>query len=129
MGDKTLLSIAVLYLFSGIYMLVLPVQFYHLVPGVDLLGPYNSHFIRDAALSFAACGMILALGRHRGDYLLCLAGALWPVFHALFHLQMWMARGFPADLVSFVNFVGIQLPAWAALWAALQGLRTAGRNA
>ena len=39
MGDKTLLSIAVLYLFSGIYMLVLPVQFYHLVPGVDLFGP------------------------------------------------------------------------------------------
>ena len=129
MGDKTLISIAVLYLLWGIYILVLPLQFYHLVPGVDMLGPYNSHFIRAAALSFSACGMILALGWHRGDYLLCLAGALWPVFHAAFHLQMWIARGFPADLVTVVNFVGIQLPAWAALWAALQGLQAEGRNA
>ena len=126
MADKTLLWIAVLYILTGVYMFVLPLQFYHLVPGVEMLGPYNSHFIRDAALSFGASGLILGLGWRRGDYLLCVAGVLWPAFHAVFHLQMWMARGFSVDLVAVVNFVGIQLPAWAALWAALWGLRGKG---
>ncbi len=128
MADRTLTAIAAIYVLTGIYMFVLPVTFYQQVPGVAMLGPYNSHFIRDAALSFAASGIILGLGQRRKDYLLCLAGALWPIFHALFHMQMWMGRGFAVDLVAIVNLIGIQLPAWAALWASLRGLRLAGEE-
>ena len=47
-------------------------------------------------------------------------GAAWPCFHALFHIWIWLGRGVPFDEIALVNLVGIQLPAWLALMAALQ---------
>lgn len=111
--------IAILNIATGIQIFVMPEFFYENVPGVKMLGPFNLHFIRDAGLSFAASGLLLAWGWHRREYSWSLAGSLWPVFHALFHLHMWIARGVPVDLIALVNLTGIQLPAWTAFFAAL----------
>ena len=34
------------------------------------------------------------------------------ITHALLHLQMWVTRGMPFDLVGIVNLTSIQVPAW-----------------
>jgi len=110
-----ILLLAVNHLLTGVVIFVMPQWFYGTVPGVAELGPFNLHFIRDAGLAYAACGLLLALGWHRRDYLLCIAGCTWICFHALFHAHMWVARGMPADLVAWVNLFGVQLPAWLPL--------------
>lgn len=114
---------AVSHLLTGIVVFVMPQWFYDTVPGVAALGPFNLHFIRDAGLAFAASGILLALGWRRHDYVLCIAGCTWVCFHAAYHAQMWVARGMPADLVAWVNLLGIQLPAWLPLVIALLLLR------
>ena len=127
MQRHIIILLAVSHLLTGIVVFVMPQWFYDTVPGVAPLGPFNLHFIRDAGLAYAACGLLLALGWHRRDYLLCMAGCTWICFHALYHAQMWVARGMQADLVAWVNLFGIQLPAWlplimaVALWRAREG--------
>lgn len=106
-----LVALATGNVLTGLVIFVVPQWFYDTVPGVQMLGPFNAHFIRDAGLSYGASGLIVMLGWHRRDYLLCMAGCTWPCFHALFHLQMWFGRGLPVDLVAFVNLTGIQIPA------------------
>jgi len=128
MHRTILLSIAVLNIFTGLQIFFMPEFFYENIPGVKMMGPFNLHFIRDAGLSFCASALLMGFGWHKRDYSWSVAGAIWPVFHALFHLQMWVARGFPADLVAAVNFVGIQLPAWAAMIAAIALYRRAGEK-
>lgn len=118
MSRLLLILIAILNVLTGLQMFIMPEFFYETVPGVKMLGPFNIHFIRDAGLSYAAAGLLQAWGWRRGLYSWSVAGGVWPVFHALFHLQMWIARGVPVDLVAVVNFFGIQLPAWAAFLAA-----------
>ena len=103
---------------TGVIIFIAPQWFYDTVPGVSMLGPYSVHFIRDAGLAYGAAGLLMLLGHVRRDYAVALAGCTWPCFHALFHLQMWLARGLPADLVAVVNLLGIQLPAWAGLYLA-----------
>lgn len=119
MNRNILLGIAVINVLTGVHIFITPEFFYNNVPGVQMMGPYNVHFIRDAGLAYAASGIILGLGWQRGDYAVALAGTLWPCFHALFHLQMWLARGLPVDLVATINLLGIQLPSWAAFATAL----------
>lgn len=120
MSRHLLILIAVINVLTGVQMFVMPAYFYETVPGVSMLGPFNVHFIRDAGLSYTAAGLLQAWGWRRGVYTWSVAGGLWPVFHALFHLQMWIARGIPVDLVAAVNLFGIQLPAWVAFLAAWQ---------
>ena len=120
MSRRLLILIAVINVLTGIQMFAMPEYFYETVPGVRMLGPLNIHFIRDAGLSYAAAGLLQAWGWRRSSYSWSVAGGLWPVFHALFHLQMWVARGLPVDLVAAVNLFGIQLPAWVAFIAAWQ---------
>ena len=128
MQRSILLGVALLNIATGFQIFFAPEFFYNTVPGVSMMGPYNVHFIRDAGLAYAASGALLVLGWRRADYTLALAGALWPCLHALFHLQMWIARGVPADLVALVNLVGIQLPAWATFFVALALYNRPDRN-
>lgn len=127
MQRHIILLMALSHLLTGIVVFVMPQWFYDTVPGVAELGPFNLHFIRDAGLAFAAGGALLALGWYRRDYLVCMAGCTWICIHALYHAQMWLARGMPVDLVAWVNLFGIQLPAWlplamaVALWRAREG--------
>ena len=90
-----LYAISALYLLTAIYMFVAPQVFYDQTPGVAMMGPFNTHFIRDAGLAFLTSG-----------------GAL--------HIWVWSARGCPGDQSALSNLVGIQLPAWLALFAAMK---------
>ena len=104
---------------NAISMWIDPQRWYHLVPGVAQLGPFNSHFIRDAALAFAVSSFALLWGLARGDRTALLGGTAWPLAHAVFHGWLWMTRGAPLDSVAALNLLGIQLPAWAAFVSAL----------
>lgn len=107
-----------LALLNALIMWFAPMTWYEAVPGVAMMGPFNIHFIRDIALVFAFSGGALAWGAWKGAGLVALCGATWPVLHAIFHIQIWVARGLPFDDVAFVNLAGIQLPAWAGLYFA-----------
>ena len=113
-----LLSIALLNLMTGAVIFFAPQFFYETVPGVSMMGPFNLHFVRDAGLAYFGSGVLLALAWRREQYAFAYGGALWPCLHALFHIQIWVARGASVDLVAITNLFGIQLSAWAALFAA-----------
>ncbi|MEM7459810.1 MAG: hypothetical protein AAF331_10135 [Pseudomonadota bacterium] len=119
----TLFGIAALYLLTAVYMFVAPQAFYDHTPGVAMMGPFNTHFIRDAGLAFLTSGGALLWGTLNQNRAVAVFGAVWPCLHAAFHVWIWVARGFPFDHIALVNLVGIQLPAWIALFAAtkLQG--------
>lgn len=110
---------AVYYLAAGVYMLIAPQAWYDMTPGVSQTGPLNIHLARDIALIFLASAAAMIWGAACRVRPTAVAGVLWPCLHALFHLQMWLARGLPADQVAAVNLTAIQLPTWLALWSAL----------
>lgn len=114
-------ALGLLHVLNGIYMLLFPLAWYHAVPGVEMTGPFNVHFVRDISFIFLASGGLFwaAIIRRNGAF--AIAGAVWPVMHALFHIQIWvMMRGMPLDELAVVNLAGIQLPAWLGLFAALR---------
>ena len=113
-------TVAGLYLATAVYMFAAPRAFYDGTPGVAMMGPYNTHFIRDAGLAFLTSGGALLWGALKRNPAVAVFGAVWPCLHAAFHVWIWLARGVPFDTVALVNLVGIQLPAWLALVAALQ---------
>lgn len=115
-------------LISAAYIFGAPTHWYDTVPGVSGTGPLNLHFAKDIALAFLTSGLALLWAGMKGDGTLAIFGAAFLVFHALFHIWIWMHRGFPADLVAFVNFTGIQVPAALALWAALALRAREGRS-
>lgn len=116
MAKIILVVIAVIYGVNALIMWFAPEFWYETTPGVSMMGPFNLHFVRDIALIYllAAAAFIWAVRNH--SQTVGFVGASWPCMHALFHVQIWIARGVPIDEVSFVNLVGIQLPAWAALY-------------
>lgn len=92
---------------------------YQAVPGVKDTGPLNMHFARDVALAYLVSGGALIVAGLRADRSLAVFGSAWLVLHALFHIWIWIHRGAPLDTVALVNLSGIQIPAFAALFAAL----------
>lgn len=118
---KTAVLVAgIYYAATGLFIFIAPQVFYDLTPGVAMMGPYNVHFIRDAGLAFFASGLGLAYGAQRENRDVAVFASAWPVFHALFHIWIWISRGVPFDTVAGVNFCSIQLPAWAALYTSLR---------
>lgn len=113
-----LMVIAVNYAINGLYMLVSPHGWYDAVPGVSMLGPYNTHFIRDVGLVYLVTAGAFSWGMRPGRGPALMVAAAWPALHAIYHLQMWAWRGFAFDLVALVNVSLIQAPAWAGLYAA-----------
>ena len=113
-----LIFVASAYSAFGAFIFVAPMSFYKYIPGIEALGPFSIHFIRDAGLAYLASGAIMVWGTLNRQRAVIVAGGLWPCLHALFHFQMWIARGFPADLVALINLVGIQVPAWLGLYLA-----------
>lgn len=118
MPRPALFLVAAIFLVQGELMLTAPQTWYTATPGVDATGPFNGHFVTDIAFAALASGVLMAWGAASALRPLALAGALWPGLHALFHLEIWIARGLPLDTLAAVNAAGIQLPAWLALWAA-----------
>ena len=119
MARNILIAIGLLATATGIYMFVLPQPFYDNTPGVDTMGPFNVHFIRDAALAFFASGIAMLWGALKQVRSVAVCGASWPLLHAIFHIQIWIARGTPLDSIAGFNFVAIVVPALLAAWAAL----------
>jgi hypothetical protein len=114
-------AIALAWLATGIYMLVSPLEFHSMTPGLSVMGPFNSHFIRDAAIAFPASGMLTIWGLRKGACDLAMAGALWPVLHAIFHIQVWAHRSYAIDTILAFDVVAVISPAFAAMAIAARG--------
>ncbi|MBT8470990.1 MAG: hypothetical protein HKN14_10845 [Marinicaulis sp.] len=126
-----LILIAGIYALNGANMLVMPKFWFDAVPGVSMLGPYNTHFIRDVGLLYlVTAGAFWWASARPGRMAGLLVAAAWPTVHAVYHLQMWIARGLPFDLIAWVNILVIQAPAWAGIYCAYrlykQSLSTSG---
>ena len=119
-----LIAIGLAYAVNGAIMWVWPHVWYDTVPGIAMLGPFNSHFVRDIGLIYMITGGVFAKGASGHSDALLIA-ALWPAAHALFHVWIWLTRGAPADLVMWTNLFLIQGPAWLGLWAVLQRRKAA----
>lgn len=107
---------------NGIFMLVAPLTWYGLVPGVTDTGFFNQHFVRDIGIIQLYLGVAFIVGLLRPERRIGLwaAGTLWLIAHALFHL--WevavgicapsvIPRDFPA--VTLPALIGITLTSWA----------------
>jgi hypothetical protein len=107
---------------NGIFMLVAPLTWYELIPGVTDTGFFNQHFIRDIGIIQLFLGVAFGLGWFRPEYRVGLWGVatLWLAAHAVFHV--WevavgicapsaLLRDFPA--VSLPAIVGVALTLWA----------------
>ena len=107
---------------NGLLMLVSPLDWYFLVPGVTTTGPFNQHFVRDIGLIFLFIATALLLGAAKPQYpvILWAASTLWLGGHALFHF--WevavgicepsvIARDFPA--VTLPAILGAVITLWA----------------
>lgn len=116
MAKIILSTIAVIYGVNALIMWFAPEFWYETTPGVAMMGPFNLHFVRDIALIYLLAAAAFVWAVRENNQTAGYVGAAWPCMHALFHLQIWMARGFPFDEISATNLVGIQIPAWVALY-------------
>lgn len=113
----------VLFLFgNGLFMLIAPLAWYNIVPGVTHTGSFNQHFIRDIGMIQMFLGAAFAIGlfqsAHRFD--LWAAATSWLLAHASFHLwevavdisaPSTILQDFPA--VTLPALIGVALTAWA----------------
>ena len=120
MARVLVLLMGVNYVILSVYIFAAPQHFYDTIPGVAMMGPFNLHFIRDAGLAFLATGGALLWGGWNYVRSTAMAGAAFVCLHALFHIQIWIARGAPFDIVTWTNLFLIQAPAWLALYGALK---------
>src|SRR3981081_136107 len=107
---------------NGLFMLVAPLAWYDLVPGVTDTGFFNQHFIRDIGIIQLFLGVAFGIGMIRPEHRIELwaAATLWLIAHAVFHL--WevavgicspsaILRDFPA--VTLPAIIGAALTLWA----------------
>jgi uncharacterized protein YjeT (DUF2065 family) len=107
---------------NGLFMLIAPMAWYELVPGVTDSGFFNQHFIRDIGIIQLFLGVAFGIGMFRPERRIGLwaAATLWLIAHAVFHL--WevavgicapsaILRDFPA--VSLPAIIGVTLTYWA----------------
>ena len=118
MMRRILQVLGTLHLVTGIYIFAAPQRFYDLTPGLEMMGPFNVHFIRDVGLVFLASGGAMLFGALRDSRHAAISGAVWPALHGLFHLQIWLARGVPFDSVAGFNWSTVIVPGFLGLIAA-----------
>ncbi|RDJ27269.1 hypothetical protein DWF00_09870 [Bosea caraganae] len=107
---------------NGLFMLIDPLTWYELVPGVTDTGFFNQHFIRDIGMIQLFLGVAFVLGMLVPERRIGLwaAATAWLSAHALFHF--WevavgicspsvLPRDFPA--VTLPAILGIVLTLWA----------------
>ena len=116
MAKIILVLIAVIYALNALLMWFAPQYWYETTPGVSMMGPFNLHFIRDVALTYLMASGAFIWAVRRDIRIVGFVGAAWPCMHALFHIQIWIARGLPLDDITATNLIAIQLPAWGALY-------------
>jgi hypothetical protein len=115
-----------LFLFAnGLFMLIAPSAWYHVVPGVTQTGPFNQHFVRDIGLIQIFLGAAFGIGMFHpaSRVVLWAAATSWLSAHAVLHL--WevavgichgsaIARDFPAVTLPALIGVAITALAWRA---------------
>ncbi len=106
---------------NGLFMLVAPLTWYDLVPGVTDTGFFNQHFIRDIGIIQLFLGVAFAIGMVRPERRIGLwaAATLWLAAHAVFHVwrlpsafarrRRWCA----ISAVSLPAILGAVLTLWA----------------
>jgi uncharacterized protein YjeT (DUF2065 family) len=107
---------------NGLFMLIAPLAWYELVPGVTDTGFFNQHFIRDIGMIQLFLGVAFGLGLFMPERRVGLwtAATSWLCAHALFHF--WevavgicspaaIPRDFPA--VTLPALLGLALTIWA----------------
>ncbi len=117
---------------NGLFMLVAPVVWYELVPGVTDTGFFNQHFIRDIGIIQLFLGVAFGIGMIRPEHRIGLwaAATLWLIAHAVFHL--WeVAVGICSPSVILRDFPAVSLPAIIGAMLTLWAIRHAhaGRTA
>ena len=115
-----LVTIGGISFLSGTFIFSSPRAFYDAIPGLNLMGPYSVHFIRDVGLAYLAGGCVLTASGVLSDRRLAIAGALWFILHALFHMQIWHHRGLPFDHVFSFDLFAVNLPSALAFLAGLK---------
>ena len=108
--------LAIFYLVNGATMMAAPEWWYGATPGVSGTGPFNPHFVVDVGIAFAVSGGMVAWGASGGGWRLILAGAAFPLGHALFHIVERLSGHGHGPIA--VEIFGVMLPAAAALWLA-----------
>ena len=122
-----LVVLGLFHLANGAWMVFAPLTWYAAIPGVAQTGPINHHFVADIGLAFAASGLGLMVGARRRFAAFALAGATWPVFHALLHIWGWLSHGFPrATDVAVSEAVGVVLVGALGALAAFMHARQEG---
>lgn len=121
-------ALAVLYLGNGLVMLVAPLAWYGVVPGVAASGPFNAHFVRDIGLAYLLAGTAFAWALRRPSRLAAgaLLGSAWPALHALTHLTEWLHHGLPPVRILLADGLGVLAPALLGLALAAWAARTPG---
>ena len=111
---------------NGLFMLIDPLTWYELVPGVTDTGFFNQHFIRDIGFIQLFLGIAFGLGLLRPERRIGLwaAATLWLSAHALFHF--WeVAVGICAPSVIPRDFPAVTLPALIGIAITLWAIRRA----
>ena len=124
-----LLLLGIFHFANGAAMLIAPTRWYEAVPGVTATGPFNHHFILDVGMAFIASGSLLALGARTGGSApaFAIAGASWPILHALIHIAGWFTSGFPSEpRIIFSDAIGVV--ALAVLGGVLAWFRMKGET-
>ncbi|MBV8975996.1 MAG: hypothetical protein JO261_00380 [Alphaproteobacteria bacterium] len=98
-GRVLLLILGLLNVLNGVFMLAAPGAWFAMVPGVAATGAFNAHFVYDVGMAYLASGIFLAYGFRGGRTaaIVAMTGAIWPVLHALIHIDGWLTMGFPRD--------------------------------
>lgn len=108
--------LAVFYMANGVVMIAGPDWWYGATPGVTGTGPFNAHFVVDVGIAFLSSGLLIVWGAAGAGWRLILAGAAFPVGHALFHIT-----GFTDGHVHgpvWIEIFGVVIPGALTLWAA-----------
>jgi hypothetical protein len=109
---------------NGLFMLINPLAWYELVPGVTDTGFFNQHFIRDIGMIQLFLGVAFAIGlvvpeRRVG---LWAAATAWLSAHALFHI--WeVAVGICSPAVIPRDFPAVTMPALFGMLLTLWAVR------
>lgn len=119
MRQITLYVLAAYFVLTSAYLFFFPQIFYDSTPGLAEMGPFNFHFIRDVSFAFLVGGATLAYGTKIGRRDVLVIGSAWPFLHSIFHLTIWMHRGFPFDVIWASDFAGVVVPGFLAMGLAM----------
>ena len=120
MTKSILIALSIYYALLAAFLIIAPLRFYEVIPGVSGTGPFNSHFARDVGFAFLVSAAGLFLGGQRNDRVLALLGAAFPVLHGLFHVVSLGHHSFPSVFVAVFDLAGTTGLAALTFWTALR---------